>query len=270
MMLKARWNAREKRTRHRDPAVVPDPGGRQRQGWRRQELGHRQPRSGRRRAGFHRRRSSMPTSGASPCRACSASSDRLEAQPVEGSDKPKIIPQRAPVGRGAAQGRQHRVPRRGGHGADVAWSDAHQGGRAVPPRRALGRARLPVHRHAAGHRRRADGARPDAAAHRPADRHDAGARRAEGGRSRGRHGAAQLPARRRRDREHERVHVRPRHVVRAVRRGRRSGARRRDRRAAARPDPARAGGRRRRRRRGRRSSIDGDGRGGRRVPPHRP
>ena len=41
---------------------------------------------------------------------------------------------------------------------------------------ALGRARLPAHRHAAGHRRRADGPGADAAAHRPADRHHAGAR----------------------------------------------------------------------------------------------
>ena len=62
--------------------------------------------------------------------------------------------------RRTAQGRVDRLPRRGGHGADVAGSDAHQGRRAVPPRRALGRARRPADRHAAWHRRRPDGPRP--------------------------------------------------------------------------------------------------------------
>ena len=86
--------------------------------------------------------------------------DRLEAAAVEGRDKPKIIPRDAAGGRGRAEGRQHRLPGRRGHRADVARADAHQGRRAVPARRALGRARLPAHRHAARHRRRADGSGP--------------------------------------------------------------------------------------------------------------
>ena len=112
-------------------------------------------------------------------------------------------PQRAQGRRRHAQDRVDRFPGRRGDGADVARADAHQGGRAVPARRPLGRPRLPAHRHAAGHRRRPDGARPAAAPHRPRDRHHAGARRPEGRPAGGRHGAAQLPARRRRDREHE-------------------------------------------------------------------
>ena len=83
-------------------------------------------------------------------------------------------------------------------------------------------------------------------------------RRPEGGGPGRRHGPQELPARRRRDREHERVHLRARHDLRAVRRGRRRGAGRRGRRAAARPGPARAGGgRRRRRRRARSRSATG-------------
>ena len=192
--------------------------------------------------------------------------DRMEAKRVDGSDKPKIIPNERRVGAGMLEGRVDRLPRRRGDGADVARADAHQGGRAVPARRALGRPRLPAHRHAAGHRRRADGARPAAPAHRPRDRHHAGARRPEGRPAGGRHGAAQLPARRRRDREHERVHVRPRRrrtrcSVRAA--GGRSPTRSTPRcsvrsRSSRRSPPAAT--------RARRSSIDGDRRRGRRVP----
>ena len=61
-----------------------------------------------------------------------------------------------------------------------------------------------------GHRRRADGALAAAPPGRHGDRHDTGARRPEGRPARRRHGPAQLRARRRGDREHERVHVRPR------------------------------------------------------------
>ena len=44
-----------------------------------------------------------------------------------------------------------------GTALDVARADPHQGARAVPHRRALGRDRLPPHRHAARHRRHPDG-----------------------------------------------------------------------------------------------------------------
>ena len=128
--------------------------------------------------------------------------------------------------------------------------DADQGRRAVPPRRALGRPRLPAHRHAARHRRRPDGPGPAAAraptwsiVTTPAL-------------------AAQKVAQRAADmarRSFLRVvgvienmsdfTCEHGDVVRAVRRRRRRGAGRRDRRAAARPGAARAGGGRRRRRR---------------------
>ena len=75
----------------------------------------------------------------------------------------------------------------------------------------------------------------DAAAHRSADRHHARGRGAEGRRAGRRHGAAQLPAGVRRDREHVVVHLRSRRRVRAVRHGWRPGAGRRDRRRTARP-----------------------------------
>ena len=86
---------------------------------------------------------------------------------------------------------------------------------------------------------------PRAEVHR---RHHAGARRPEGGQPRRVDGPQELPAGRRRHREHERLHLRARRDLRPLRRGRRRGAGRRRRRAAARPDPARAGGVRRRRR----------------------
>ncbi len=84
--------------------------------------------------------------------------------------------------------------------------------------RRLGRRpRLPARRHATRHRRRADG-RGQARAPRRGDHRDhAGARRAEGGRACRVDGAEELPPHRRSDREHERVHVRARRVVRAVR-----------------------------------------------------
>ena len=211
-MLKARWNARENAPDTEVPLTGPDPGHRQRQGRRRQELGHRQPRRRRRRAGLHRRgarRRHLGLLGAAPAghRRAARGASRSRAATSRRSS-----PTSCKVGHGDAEGRQHRLPGRGGHGADVARADAHQGGRAVPARRALGRARLPVHRHAPGHRRRADGPGPHAAAHRSADRHDTGPGRPEGGRPGRRHGPAQLPAGVRRDREHGVVHVRARSV----------------------------------------------------------
>ena len=118
-------------------------------------------------------------------------------------------------------------------------------------RRRLGRARLPAHRHAAGHRRRADGPGPHAPPHRADHRDDAGGQRPEGGDPGRRHGPQELPPRGRGDREHERVHVRSRHrPTRCSASG--GGQTLADEvGAAARPDPDRA--RRRRRRRCRRA-----------------
>ena len=94
--------------------------------------------------------------------------------------------------------------------------------------------------------------------------------RPEGGDPRRRHGPPQLPAGRRRDREHEHLHVRPRRDVRAVRR-----------RAAARRWPTRSASSCSARCRSSRPSppaatpaqpvaLDGDGPGRRGLPRHRP
>ena len=85
-------------------------------------------------------------------------------------------------------------------------------------------------------------------------------RRPEGRRPGRRHGAAQLPAGVRRDREHVVVHVRPRQSSTPLfGDGRRPGAGRRDRRRAARPGAARTGGGGRRRRRAGRWRSTGTG-----------
>ena len=69
------------------------------------------------------------------------------------------------------------LPGRGrGDRADVARPHAQPRRAALPPGRAVGRPRLPADRHAAGHRRRADGRREDPAARRGDRRDDAGAR----------------------------------------------------------------------------------------------
>ena len=176
-------------------------------------------------------------------------SERMEAQRVDGSDRPLIMPNALAVGDGLLK-----VVSTGflvDEDTALMWRGlmltkaVEQFLRDV----ALGRARRPADRHAAGHRRRADGPGPAAPAGRHGDRHDAGAGRPEGRPAGRRHGPAQLRAGRRRDREHDRLHVRPRHVVPAVRRRRRRRAGRRDRRAAARSGPAGAGRVRRRRRR---------------------
>ena len=123
-------------------------------------------------------------------------------------------------------GRVDGLPRRGrGDGTDVAGAHAQPRRAALPAGRRLGRRpRLPAHRHAARHRRRADGRGQAAAPSGGRDRHHARGRRAEGRDSRGQHGPQELPAGRRRGREHERVHLRARHELRAVRRRRRPGA----------------------------------------------
>ena len=209
------------------------------QGWRGQELGHGQPRDGARRARPHRRcarRRHLGLLGAATARHDRPHGGRAGARLRQAEDHP----QQQAGGRRPVEGGVDGLPRRGVDRADVARSDAHQGRRAVPRRRGVGRARLPLDRHAARHRRRADGPRPDAAAHVDGDRHHAGDRGAEGRAACGRHGTAVVPAGGGRDREHERVHLRPRRDVRAVRLGRWCRAGGRHRRPAAGPGAARA------------------------------
>ncbi len=144
------------RAEHRSSCIDADPGDRQRQGWSRQIVGHRQPRRGDRCRRVHRRcarRRHLGLLGAASARHRRPARGRDRRGPRQADDHP------ADVARGArgVEGRQHGISRRGRHGLDVAGADAQQGSRAVPARCALGRPRLPVHRHAAGNRRRADG-----------------------------------------------------------------------------------------------------------------
>ena len=100
------------RARHRDPAVVAHPGHRQRQGRRRQVLGHRQPGRGARARRASPSACSTPTSGVSRCLACSASTSGSRRDAVEGRTS-RDHPQRTP-GRHAAMLKvvSHRLPRR--------------------------------------------------------------------------------------------------------------------------------------------------------------
>ena len=213
-MLKARWAARENAPDTADPGHHPRAGHRLGQGRRGQELGHGEPGRRHRRARATPSACSTPTSGASRCPACSAS--------PTGSR-----PARTATGDGAHPAQRARRSAPGmlkvvstgnlvdDEGTALMW-------RGLMLTKAVeqflrdvqwGDARLPAHRHAARHRRRADGPGPPAAPHRPHHRHHAGAGRAEGGHPGRRHGPAQLPAGRRRHREHERVHLRARHVA---------------------------------------------------------
>ena len=175
-MAKARWNARENAPDTEIPAT--DPGARHR-----------------RRARAASARARSPSTSPSAIAAEGFTVGVLDADiwgfsvprmlgvdepprgaTVDGPARAEDHPERAARRRGPAEGRVDGLPRRRrGHRAHVAGAHAHQGGRAVPARRALGRPRLPAHRHAARHRRRADGPGPPAAAHRPDHRHDAGA-----------------------------------------------------------------------------------------------
>ena len=76
------------------------------------------------------------------------------------------------------------------------------------------RPRLPAHRHATWHRRRADGPGQAPAPRRDDRRHHAVAQRPEGRGAGRQHGPAQLPPGRRRRREHERVRRTGRHAAR--------------------------------------------------------
>ena len=148
-MQRARFNARENAPPTEVAVDHPRARGRERQGRRRQVVGHREPRGRARGARAAPSACSTPTSGASASRACSASTAASAA--TDG----KIDPNRldVPTRRrraGTLEGRVDGLPRRRReHRAHVARPHPHQGARAVPHRRALGRARLPAHRHAA-------------------------------------------------------------------------------------------------------------------------
>ena len=150
-MQRARWNARENAPTTEVPVDDPRPRDREREGRRRQVLGHREPRRRARRARAAPSASSTPTSGASASRACSASTAGSRRQPTARSIPTRCTSRTARSRRRrSAQGRVDGLPRRRReHRAHVARADPHQGARAVPHRRPLGRPRLPARRHAA-------------------------------------------------------------------------------------------------------------------------
>ena len=137
--------------------------------------------------------------------------DRLEAQPVAGSDKPLIIPNERKVGRGLlkvvstgflVEDEGTALMWRGlmltkaveQFLRDVHWGDLDYLLIDMPPGTGdvqMGLARM-------------------LPAHRPDHRDHSGDLGAEGGHPRRRHGSAIVPPDRRRDREHEHVHLRPR------------------------------------------------------------
>ena len=208
------------------------PRGRERQGRRRQVVLDRQPRRGARNPGAARR---CPRRG--HLRVLDSAHARRPSAARRGRSDDR------PAGPRRPEGHVDRLLPRRQRTDHVAGPDAAQGPRAVPLGRPLGRARLAGGRHAAGHGRRLDLARPAPPAGRGRGRHHPAARGAGGRGSCGRDGSEDEHAPARRGREH----VLPRRQRRAgLRRGRRRGARGRDRRAAHRPHPARPGARSRR------------------------
>ena len=155
---------------------------------------------------------------------------RPRRRAAEGVGRAQDPPARGP----RPEGHVDRLLPRRGRGRRLARADAAQGAHPVPGGRGLGRARLPADRPAAGHGRRLDDAVAAPAAGEVRDRHDAAADGSEGGAAGGGDGRQGQARDRRRDREHVRLHDAVGRAVRAVRRGRRPGARGRDRRAAAR------------------------------------
>ena len=129
---KARWNARETRTRHRDPGHHPGARRRVGQGRRRQELGHREP--GRRagRPGLHGRRARrrhLGLLGAAHARGRGSPRRRPDA---EGASR--ILPNEQRVGPRAASRSCRRAcsSTTRSTALDVAGPHAHRGGRALP------------------------------------------------------------------------------------------------------------------------------------------
>ncbi len=167
--------------------------------------------------------------------------ERMEAQRVDGSDRPLIVPNELPVGGGLLKvvstgflvDEDTALMWRGlmltkaveQFLRDVAWGELDDLLIDMPPGTGdvqMGLARLLP---------RADMVIVTTP----------GAGRPEGRPAGRRHGAAQLRARRRRDREHDRLHLRPRRALPAVRRRWRRLPGCRDRRPVARPGAARAG-----------------------------
>ena len=91
------------RTRHRGAPDLPGAGDRQRQGRRRQELGHGQPRRRARHRPATPSASSTPTSGASPSPVCSASTDRMEAERSTAPTSRRSSPTSAPSATGCSR-----------------------------------------------------------------------------------------------------------------------------------------------------------------------
>ena len=133
------------------------------------------------------------------------------------------------------------LPGGGRPGHHVARADAAQGHPPVPRGRGLGRARLPLDRPAAGHRRCVDDARSATAAGQVPGGHHAAARRPESGQARRRDRPPLRSRHRRGGREHVRLHDAGRPALHDLRRGRRSAARGRARRPATRQDPPSGG-----------------------------
>ena len=159
------------------PADVADPRlrGGERQGRRRQVLGHGEPGGGAGGLGLQGRpdrRRRLRALGAADARRHRASHQGRE------DDHASVVARREGDLDGHVQA--------AGQPADrVARADAGQGDAAVPGRRVLGRPRLPAARPAAGDRRRGDLARADAAERRAAGGDHPADRRGRGRRARG-------------------------------------------------------------------------------------
>ena len=220
---------RRERARHGDPRHHQGAADRLRQGRRRQVLDLGEPRHGAghrgddRRAARRRHLGLLGAPHAGPHRPPRGSRDRTQDPAADPGGR-----------RGHAEGRlDGPAGGRRADGADVARPHPEPGGAPLPGGRAVGTHGLPGGGHAAGHRRRADGDRQAAAPSRDDHRHDPLAQRPERGGARRQHGPQQLPAHRRRHREHDRLRGSRRDAPRALRRGRRRGAGRRDRGATA-------------------------------------
>ena len=169
-MLKARWAARENAPDTEVPATHARARHRVRQGRRRQELGHGEPGRGHRRVGLHGRRARrrhLGLLGAPHARRRATASRPTKSRDGE---QPKIIPNE----RGRSGPALLKVVSTGmlvddeGTALDVAGPHAHQGASSSSCATCTGAPLdyllidMPP-----GHRRRADGPGPPAAPHRP-------------------------------------------------------------------------------------------------------